>query len=50
MSQGGMKSPKAIESFIKATAKDLGTSGNDDEFGAGLIQPRAALRGLGIAN
>lgn len=50
MSQGDVKSPKAIEAFIKATAKDLGTSGKDDEFGAGLIQPRAALRGLGIAN
>jgi serine protease len=50
MSQGGVKSPKAIEAFIKATAKDLGAPGQDDEFGAGLIQPRAALRGLGIAN
>jgi serine protease len=50
MSQGGLKSPKAIEAFIKATAKDLGAPGKDDEFGAGLIQPRAALRGLGIAN
>jgi serine protease len=50
MSQGGVKSPKAVEAFIKATAKDLGAPGTDDEFGAGLIQPRAALRGLGIAN
>jgi hypothetical protein len=47
MSQG-IKSPAAIEALIAATAKDLGNSGRDNDFGAGLIQPRAALRGYGV--
>jgi serine protease len=47
MSQG-IKSPAAIEALITATAKDLGDSGRDNDFGAGLIQPRAALRGYGV--
>ena len=44
----GITRPEAIESLIRATAKDLGTTGKDNDFGYGLIQPRAALRGLGI--
>ena len=47
MSQG-VTSPAAVEALIKATAKDLGDPGRDDNFGAGLIQPRAALRGFGV--
>jgi subtilisin family serine protease len=47
MSQG-ITDPKIIEGAIAASAKDLGSSGRDDEYGAGLIQPRAALFGLGI--
>jgi serine protease len=47
MSQGVTR-PAAIEALIKATAKDLGTAGRDDSYGAGLIQPRAALRGFGL--
>jgi serine protease len=47
MSQG-ITDPKVVEAAIKASAKDLGTSGRDDDYGAGLIQPRAALFGLGI--
>lgn len=49
MSQGKLRDPKAIESFIKATAKDLGTTGRDDETGYGLIQARTALFGVGIS-
>jgi hypothetical protein len=30
-------------------ATDLGTAGRDNEFGHGLINPRASLRGLGLA-
>lgn len=48
MSQG-ITSPKAIEAVIKATALDLGAPGRDDEFGYGLVQPRAALFGSGIS-
>jgi len=44
----GVTKPEAIEALIRATAKDLGTAGKDNDFGYGLIQPRAALRGLGI--
>jgi serine protease len=46
MSQG-ITSPKAIEAAIKAFALDLGTKGRDDQFGYGLVQPRAALFGVG---
>ena len=44
----GITSPKAIEAIIKGSAKDLGTAGKDDQFGYGLIQPRAALFGRGV--
>jgi serine protease len=47
MSQGVTR-PSAVEALIKATAKDLGSAGPDNDFGAGLIQPRAALRGFGL--
>jgi serine protease len=40
--------PAAVESLIKKTARDLGTPGKDNEFGEGLVQPRAALFGMGI--
>lgn len=43
----GIKKPAAIEAIIKATARDLGPAGRDDETGYGLIQPRVALRGFG---
>ena len=45
----GVRSPAALESAIRRTARDLGAAGRDDEFGDGLIDARAALRGLGIA-
>jgi len=44
----GITSPAHVEGIITQTARDLGASGKDDEFGHGLIQPRAALFGLGI--
>lgn len=48
MSQAPGISPANVEQIIKQTAKDLGAAGRDDEFGYGLIQPRAALFGSGI--
>jgi len=47
MSQG-VTVPAAVEALISATAKDLGDKGRDNSFGAGLIQPRIALRGFGV--
>jgi serine protease len=46
MSQG-VTTPAAVEALIKATARDLGTPGRDNEYGYGLIQPRTALLGFG---
>jgi serine protease len=47
--QQGITNPAAIEAAIKQFARDLGRAGVDNEYGYGLIQPRAALRGLGLA-
>jgi len=47
--QQGITNPAAIEAVMKRYATDLGPSGRDDEFGHGLINPRASLRGLGLA-
>jgi serine protease len=47
--QQGITSPAAIEAIMKRYATDLGPAGRDDEYGYGLINPRAALRGLGLA-
>ncbi|MEO8484238.1 MAG: S8 family serine peptidase [Acidobacteriota bacterium] len=46
MSQG-ITTPQAVEAAIKAFALDLGVAGRDDDYGFGLIQPRASLFGLG---
>jgi serine protease len=40
--------PAQVEAIIRSTARDIGAPGKDNEFGYGLIQPRAALFGLGI--
>ena len=49
MSQiGPAATPAVVEQIIRGTALDLGTTGRDDEFGYGLIQPRTALFGRGI--
>jgi serine protease len=47
MSQG-ITSPAAIEAMLTRTARDLGAKGKDNDFGAGLVEPRAALRGFGL--
>lgn len=47
--QQGIKSPAAIEAAMKQFATDLGPPGHDTEYGYGLINPRATLRGLGLA-
>jgi hypothetical protein len=44
----GITKPAAVEALIAESAKDLGATGRDDTFGAGLIQPRSALRGFGL--
>jgi serine protease len=46
--QQGITDPAAIEAIMKRFAKDLGPAGRDDAYGYGLINPRAALRGLGL--
>lgn len=45
----GITDPAAIEAALERFAVDLGTKGKDPEFGYGLIDVRAALRGLGLA-
>jgi serine protease len=47
--QQGITSPAAIEAAMKQFATDKGAPGRDDAFGHGLINPRATLRGLGLA-
>lgn len=47
--QQGITSPAAVEAAMKQFATDKGAVGRDDLFGHGLINPRATLRGLGIA-
>jgi serine protease len=45
----GVTNPAAVEALIKKTARPLGAAGRNDEYGYGLIQPRAALFGFGIS-
>ena len=47
--QQGITDPAAIEAAMKKFATDKGAPGRDDQFGYGLINPRATLRGLGLA-
>jgi serine protease len=44
----GITNPAAIEAALKRFARDLGPPGCDDEYGYGLVDARAALRGLGV--
>jgi serine protease len=46
--QQGITSPAAIEAAMKRYATDLGPPGRDNEYGVGLINPRASLRGMGL--
>ena len=47
--QQGVTSPAAVEAAMKQFATDKGAAGRDDLYGFGLINPRATLRGLGLA-
>jgi serine protease len=47
--QQGITAPAAIEAAMKRYATDLGAPRRDNEYGEGLINPRASLRGLGLA-
>jgi serine protease len=44
----GITDAAAKEAWIAATALDVGPRGRDDQTGAGLVQPRTALLGVGI--
>lgn len=46
--QQGITNPAAIEAAMKRFATDRGSEGPDNEYGAGVINPRATLRGLGL--
>ena len=47
--QQGITSPAAIEAAMKQFATERGAPGKDNFYGFGLINPRATLRGLGLA-
>jgi serine protease len=47
--QQGLTNPAVIEAAMKQFATDRGAPGRDDLYGFGLINPRATLRGLGLA-
>ena len=47
--QQGVTNPAAVEAAMKQFATDKGVPGRDDAFGFGIINPRATLRGLGLA-
>lgn len=47
--QQGVTDPAVIEEVLEKTAVDLGGAGRDNTFGFGLVDARAALRGLGLA-
>jgi len=44
----GITNPAAIEAILRQTARDLGATGKDVQFGHGLVQPFYALFGQGI--
>ena len=45
----GITNPAAVEAAIKQFARQLGSSPRNNDYGFGLIQPTASLRGSGIA-
>lgn len=47
--QQGLTNPAVIEAAMKQFATDKGTPGPDEFYGHGVINPRATLRGLGLA-
>lgn len=44
----GITTPAGIEGALKSFARDLGANGRDNEFGYGLVDAPAALRGRGV--
>src|SRR5206468_1253865 len=47
--QQGITSPAAGEAAMEQFSTDLGPAGRDDQYGYGLINPRASLRRMGLA-
>lgn len=45
----GYSNPATIEASLRYYAKDLGSPGRDSEYGYGLVDARAVLRGMGAA-
>ena len=45
----GIRNPATIEAAIRQFASDRGSAGRDNEYGFGLVDARATIRGLGIA-
>lgn len=45
----GVRQPGALEAALRRFARDLGAGGRDAEYGDGLIDARATLRGLGLS-
>ena len=46
--QQGLTKPAAIEAAIKHYATDRGAAGRDDDYGYGIVNARATLRGMGL--
>jgi serine protease len=47
--QQGITDPAAVEAALEKFATDIGSPGRDSQFGFGLVDARATLRGLGLA-
>jgi len=45
----GIRQPAALEAALRRFARDLGAAGRDAEYGHGVIDARATLRGLGLS-
>ena len=45
----GLRGPATVEAALRRFARDAGAAGRDDQFGDGIIDARATLRGLGLA-
>jgi serine protease len=45
----GLTAPSAVEAALERFSRDLGPTGRDNEYGHGVIDARAALRGMGAA-
>ena len=45
----GVKAPKAVEAVIERSATDVGPAGRDNDTGFGVINPRGASYGIGLA-